>query len=83
MLHAFHVVKLATQVALLDGRGAPVGAAGHHRPPVDKQGRRDDPLYRIRNILRAGEESLTDRQRARLETAFTARRSTELVWRCA
>jgi len=50
------------------------------------RGRRHDPLYRIRNILRAGEENLTERQRDRLETAFTARDEhleVELAWRCA
>src|SRR5664280_3036665 len=36
------------------------------------RGRKDDPLYRIRNILRAGVEHLTDRQHARLQTAFAA-----------
>jgi hypothetical protein len=28
------------------------------------RGRRDDPLYRVRNILRAGQEHLSDRQQA-------------------
>jgi transposase len=36
------------------------------------RGRRGDPLYRIRNILRAGQENVNDQQRARLETAWTA-----------
>jgi transposase len=36
------------------------------------RGRKDDPLYRVRNILRAGVENLTDRQRARLEAAWAA-----------
>jgi transposase len=36
------------------------------------RGRKDDPLYRIRNILRAGEENLTDRQRSRLAQAWAA-----------
>ena len=27
------------------------------------RGRKGDPLYRVRNVLRAGEEYLTDRQR--------------------
>jgi Transposase len=50
------------------------------------QGRKGDPLYRIRNILRAGEENLTDRQRHCLETAFAADErhvEVELAWRCA
>jgi Transposase len=36
------------------------------------RGRKTDPLYRIRNLLRAGQERLTDRQRDKLHTAFTA-----------
>jgi transposase len=50
------------------------------------RGRRGDPLYRIRNILRAGEERLTDRQRAHLTDAFTAREEhleVQVAWRCA
>jgi len=79
VLDAFHVVKLATQVVDDVRRRVQQDTTGH-------RGRRDDPLYRIRNILRAGEENLTDRQRARLETAFTAHEEhleVELAWRCA
>ena len=79
VLDAFHVVKLATQVVDDVRRRVQQDTTGH-------RGRRDDPLYRIRNILRAGEENLTDRQSARLETAFTAREEhleVELAWRCA
>ena len=79
MLDAFHVVKLATQVVDEVRRRVQQDTTGH-------RGRRDDPLYRIRNILRAGEENLTDRQRARLETAFTTREEhvgVEVAWRCA
>ncbi len=79
VLDAFHVVKLATQVVDDVRRRVQQDTTGH-------RGRRGDPLYRIRNILRAGEENLTDRQRARLETAFTAREEhleVELAWRCA
>jgi len=73
------VVKLATQVVDDVRRRVQQDTTGH-------RGRRGDPLYRIRNILRAGQENLTDRQRARLETAFTARGEhleVELAWRCA
>ena len=48
--------------------------------------RKHDPLYRIRNILRAGQENLTDRQRARLEAAFVAddrHVEVEVAWSCA
>lgn len=55
-LDAFHVVKLATQVVDEVRRRVQQDIHGH-------RGRKDDPLYRIRNILRAGEEHLTDRQK--------------------
>ena len=78
-MDAFHVVKLAT--AVVDGvrRRVQQDTTGH-------RGRRDDPLYRIRNILRAGQEHLTDPQQARLRTAFTAREEhveVEVAYRCA
>lgn len=79
VLDAFHVVKLATQVVDDVRRRVQQDTTGH-------RGRRGDPLYRIRNTLRAGQEHLTDRQRARLHAAFTAREEhleVELAWRCA
>ena len=79
MLDAFHVVRLGT--AAVDGvrRRVQQDIHGH-------RGRRDDPLYRIRNLLRAGKEHLTDRQKTRLETAFTIDDryvEVEVVWHCA
>lgn len=50
------------------------------------RGRKNDPLHRIRNLLRAGQENLTDRQRARLHAAWTAddrHVEVELAYRCA
>ena len=79
VLDAFHVVKLATQVVDDVRRRVQQDTHGH-------RGRRDDPLYRIRNILRAGVENLTDRQRDRLTTAFTGDErhvEVEVAWRCA
>jgi transposase len=79
VLDAFHVVKLASQVVDEVRRRVQQDTTGH-------RGRRDDPLYRVRNILRAGAEHLTDRQRARLHAAFTAREEhleVELAWSCA
>jgi transposase len=79
VLDAFHIVKLATQVVDDVRRRVQQDTTGH-------RGHRDDPLYRIRNILRAGEENLTDRQRARLEKAFAADQrhvEVEVAWRCA
>ena len=79
VLDAFHVVKLATQVVDDVRRRVQQETTGH-------RGRKGDPLYRVRNVLRAGEENLTDRQRARLEAAFTARAEhveVEVAYRCA
>jgi hypothetical protein len=36
------------------------------------RGRSGDPLYGIRTILRCGAEKLTDKQKARLDTAIAA-----------
>nr|WP_242497600.1 transposase [Microbacterium protaetiae] len=50
------------------------------------RGRRGDPLYGIRNILRAGRERLTDRQKQRLEATFTVREEhveVDIAWQCA
>lgn len=79
VLDAFHVVKLATQAVDEVRRRVQQETRGH-------RGRKNDPLYRIRNILRAGQENLTDRQRTRLATAFTAddrHLEVEVAWRCA
>ena len=46
MLDAFHVVKLATQAVDEVRRRIQQDTHGH-------RGRKDDPLYRIRNILRS------------------------------
>jgi hypothetical protein len=48
--------------------------------------RKNDPLYRIRNILRAGEEHLTKGQRNGLQAAFAADErhvEVEVAYRCA
>ena len=79
VLDAFHVVKLATAVVDDVRRRVQQEIHGH-------RGRKNDPLYRVRNILRAGEEHLTERQQARLEAAFAAddrHVEVELAWRCA
>ena len=79
VLDAFHVVKLATKVTDDVRRRVQQELHGH-------RGRKNDPLYRIRNTLRAGAENLTDRQQARLHEAFTAREEhveVEVAYRCA
>ncbi len=79
VLDAFHVVKLATAVVDEVRRRVQQDTRGH-------RGHRNDPLYRIRNILRAGAENLTDRQRARLKSAFDADErhlEVQVAWSCA
>ncbi|HRA07891.1 ISL3 family transposase [Phycicoccus elongatus] len=79
VLDAFHVVKLATKVVDDVRRRVQQEIHGH-------RGRKNDPLYRVRNILRAGAENLTDRQRARLAQAWEADErhlEVEVAWRCA
>lgn len=65
VLDAFHVVKLGTQAVDEVRRRVQQEIHGH-------RGRKNDPLYGIRTILRCGEEKLTDRQRARLDRAIAA-----------
>ena len=65
VLDAFHVVKLGTQAVDEVRRRVQQDTTGH-------RGRKGDPLYGIRTILRAGAEKLTDKQKARLERAIVA-----------
>lgn len=79
VLDAFHVVKLGTAAVDEVRRRVQQDIHGH-------RGRRDDPLYRIRNLLRAGKEHLTDPQKTRLKTAFTTddqHVEVEVAWHCA
>jgi transposase len=79
VLDAFHVVKLGTQAVDDVRRRVQQDTLGH-------RGRRTDPLYGIRNILRAGKERLTERQKTRLETAFAQREEhieVEVAWHAA
>jgi transposase len=79
VLDAFHVVKLGTAAVDEVRRRVQQQIHGH-------RGRKNDPLYRIRTILRCGAEKLTDRQRARLERAIIAdERHDEvyIAWQCA
>jgi len=65
VLDAFHVVKLGMQ-ALDEIRRRVQQAIHGHR------GRKGDPLYGIRIILRLGLEHLSEKQRARIDAAFAA-----------
>jgi transposase len=62
VLDAFHVVKLGTAAVDEVRRRVQQQVHGH-------RGRSGDPLYGIRNVLRCGEEKLTDKQKVRLEKA--------------
>jgi transposase len=79
VLDAFHVVKLGTHAVDEVRRRVQQEIHGH-------RGRKDDPLYGIRMILRCGQERLTDKQRARLERAILADERHDEVyvaWQCA
>ena len=79
VLDAFHVVKLGTQAVDDVRRRVQQQTRGH-------RGRKGDPLYGIRTILRAGAENLTDRQRDRLERAIHADErhdEVDIAWQCA
>ncbi len=78
VLDAFHVVKLGSQVVDEVRRRVQQTIHGH-------RGRKDDPLYRIRNLLRCAAERLTERQQARLTAAVEAdERHLEVfvAWQC-
>jgi len=73
------VVKLATKVVDDVRRRVQTDIHGH-------RGRRDDPLFKIRNTLRAGQEKLTERQQQRLTTAWQADErhiAVEVAWQCS
>jgi transposase len=78
VLDAFHVVKLATQVVDEVRRRAQQATLARRR-------HRDDPLYRIRGLLRHGREHLTPRQLGRLEAGLQAGDPTwevSMAWHC-
>jgi transposase len=72
VLDAFHVVALGTRCVDEVRRRVQQATTGH-------RGRKGDPLYGIQTILRAGAESLTDKQRARIERAFAAHAEHEVI----
>ena len=65
VLDAFHIVKLAGDALDEVRRRVQQDTTGH-------RGRKGDPLYQIRNLLRASRHRLTPRQKERLREAFTA-----------
>lgn len=79
VLDAFHVVKLGNQVVDEVRRRVQQEQTGH-------RGHRDDPLFRVRRLLRRGAETLTDRQLARLDAALQAGDpdwEVTVAWQCA
>ena len=65
VLDAFHIVKLAGDALDEVRRRVQQDTLGH-------RGRKGDPLYQIRNLLRASRDRLTKRQKERLREAFVA-----------
>ena len=79
VLDAFHVVKLAGDALDEVRRRVQQDTLGH-------RGRKGDPLYQIRHLLRASRHRLTTRQQERLREAFTAdgaHISFEVAYHCA
>jgi transposase len=78
VLDAFHVVKLGTQVVDEVRRRV-------QQEQLGRRGHRDDPLYKIRGLLRHGLEHLTERQHARLQAGLLLgdpHGQVELAWSC-
>jgi transposase len=78
VLDAFHVVKLGLQAMEETRRRVQQELLGH-------RGRKHDPLYKIRNALRAGADKLTARQIERIEAGLQAGDPTfevTVAWRC-
>ena len=72
VLDAFHIVKLAGDAPGEVRRRVQQDTTGH-------RGRKGDPLYQIRLLLRASRDRLTKRQKERLREAFTADEVTVLL----
>ena len=78
VLDAFHVVRLGLQAMEEVRRRVQQELLGH-------RGRKNDPLYKIRNALRAGNDKLTARQITRIEAGLQAADphfEVTVAWRC-
>lgn len=78
VLDAFHVVQLASK-AMDDTRRRV------QQEQLGRRGHKHDPLYRIRNALRAGADKLTAKQIARINTGLQAgdpNWEVTIAWRC-
>jgi transposase len=79
VLDAFHVVQLGNQVLDEVRRRVQQHQLGH-------RGHRADPLFQVRRLLRRGADTLTDKQRAKLEAALQAGDpgwEVTIAWHCA
>lgn len=79
VLDAFHVVKLANDAVDDVRRRVQQDTLGH-------RGRKGDPLYEARRLLRRGAENLTPRARERLDAALQAGDpdwEVTVAWSCA
>lgn len=78
VLDAFHVVKLGTQVVDEVRRRV-------QQQQLGRRGHKDDPLYKIRGLLRHGVEHLSVKQHTRLQAGLLAGdpdSQVELAWAC-
>lgn len=78
VLDAFHVVRLGTQVVDEVRRRVQQDTLG-------RRGHKDDPLYKIRGLLRHGVEHLTDKQQAKISHCLDAGDPSDEVnvaWQC-
>jgi len=78
VLDAFHVVRLGTQVVDEVRRRVQQDTLG-------RRGHKDDPLYKIRGLLRHGVEHLTERQQAKISHCLDAgdpHSEVNVAWQC-
>jgi transposase len=78
VLDAFHVVRLGTQVVDEVRRRVQQDTLG-------RRGHKDDPLYKIRGLLRHGVEHLTESQQAKLSRCLDAgdpQDEVNVTWQC-
>lgn len=78
VLDAFHVVRLGSQVVDEVRRRV-------QQETLRRRGHRDDPLYKVRGLLRHGAENLSPRQQVRLETGLRLgdpHGEVDLAWQC-
>lgn len=78
VLDAFHVVRLGMKAMEECRRRVQQDQLGH-------RGRSNDPLYKIRNVLRAGIEKLSERQIIRLNAGLEAgdpNYEVTIAWQC-